>query len=104
MLKYIDLTPQQKAEICNGCGSKGGWIKPPDFLFKASCNHHDFKYWLGGTKKDRKLADVAFHDWMKIDIREAKVRFLKKIYYRIWADAYYRAVRLFGGKAFKFID
>jgi|LGOV01.1.fsa_nt_gb hypothetical protein len=35
---YTELSPEQKKEICNGCGAKGGWIKVPNFLFKASCN------------------------------------------------------------------
>ena len=47
MLKYSDLTPAQKQHIRNGCGGKGGWINPLDFIFNASCNHHDFLFWLG---------------------------------------------------------
>ena len=57
MLKYRDLTQEQKEKICNGCGSKGGFIKPPNFIFKASCNHHDFNYWRGNTKELKKKAD-----------------------------------------------
>ena len=33
MIKYADLTPEQKKFVCNGCGGIGGWINPPEFLF-----------------------------------------------------------------------
>ncbi len=36
MKKYEDLTPEEKKEICNGCGGKGGWIKPPHAVFFVS--------------------------------------------------------------------
>ena len=52
MLKYRDLTEEQKKFVCNGCGGKSGWINPPEFLFNASCNHHDFLYWRGCTEAD----------------------------------------------------
>lgn len=104
MLKYSDLTPQQKEEITNGCGSKGGWIKPPNFIFKASCNQHDFYYWRGCKEADRKKADKSFYRYMKIDIKERDYNLLKKVWYYSWAWSYYVAVRLFGKKAFYYSD
>ena len=102
MLRYKDLTDTQKQAICNGCGGKGGFINPPEFLFHASCNHHDFKYWLGCTEDDRKDADEAFYRWMKIDIASAK--WYLKPYYHLWAYTYYKAVRLFGKKYFYYAN
>ncbi len=62
MKKYEDLTPEEKKEICNGCGGKGGWIKPPHrVFFEASCNHHDYGYWKGCTEEDRKKCDKKFY-------------------------------------------
>ena len=102
MLKYSDLTKAQKEFICNGCGGKGAWIKVPNFIFKASCNHHDFYYWRGKDEADRKKADKAFYKFMRIDISE--VNSLKKPYYHVWALSYYLAVRLFGRKFFNYSD
>ena len=104
MLKYSELTEAQKAEICNGCGAKGGFIKPPNFIFKASCNQHDFYYWRGCNEDNRKTADEAFYKYMKIDIQDRDYGFLKKAWYHTWAWGYFKAVRVFGKKAFTFAD
>ena len=98
MLKYKQLNASQKKTICNGCGGKGGVINPPEFLFHASCNHHDFRYWRGCTESDRKDADISFYKWMRVDIAESK--WYLKPYYHVWAYAYYKAVRLLGKKYF----
>jgi len=97
MLKYKDLTKEQKDFICNSCGGKGGWIKPPDFIFKASCNHHDFRYWRGATEDDRRLADKEFYGWTRADIEDAK--WYLKAYYHVWAFTYFQFVR-FGGRKY----
>lgn len=102
MIKYADLTLAQKAFICNGCGGKGGVINPPEFLFNASCNHHDFNYWVGGSEADRLRADKGFYDAMKIDIKLASW-YLKPHYY-LWAYTYYKSVRLIGKKFFNYLD
>lgn len=119
-MHYSDLTPQQKEYICNGCGGKGGWIKPPDFIFLASCNHHDFKFWLGHTLEHFYKANKDFYTWMKKDIESiafykdgmnwiertisiSKVT-IKKSHYHIWAYAYYQAVNIGGKKYFHFAD
>lgn len=100
VMKYSDLTQEQKDYICNGCGGKGGWVPVPEFIFHASCNHHDFLYWTGNTESDREKADKAFYKYMKIDIAEAK--WYKRAYYRIWAWVYYEAVRECGCKFFNY--
>jgi len=101
MLHYRDLTPKQKKRICNGCGAKGGFVNPPEFLFHASCNQHDFCYWRGGTEEDRKTADKTFYKYMTLDIVNEASRF-KRIYYSAWAYTYYKAVRVFGKKYFNY--
>ena len=98
MLNFRDLTKEQIKKICNGCGGKGGVIKPPSFIFKASCVIHDFYYWRGCTKADRKTADKNFYHYMIVDIKE--VAWNQKPYYHVWAFTYYWAVRLFGKKYF----
>ena len=101
-LTYQNLTKEQKAFICNGCGGKGGKIKVPNFLFLASCNHHDFKYWVGCTLLDKVKADFAFYRWMLIDINKAEVTIVQKAYYQVWAFAYFIAVSAGGSKYFYF--
>lgn len=103
ILKYSDLNEEQKKYICNGCGGKGGMIKPPNFIFKASCNHHDFKFWRGCTEEDFKKANKDFYDWMKEDIKNIK-KWYKKVHYRIWAFSYYQFVNYGGKKYFNFAD
>jgi len=100
MLKYSDLTEEQKSKICNGCGAKGGWFKAPNFLFKASCNQHDFYYWRGGEENDRKYADDMFYKYMKKDCAESK--WYEKISHYLIAYLYYKAVRFFGEKFFSY--
>ena len=97
-LKYSDLTEEQKEVICNGCGGKSGWLNPPEFLFSASCNQHDFYYWRGGTESDRLEADKAFYEAMLSDIQNSV--WYKRLSYKLIAYAYYKSVRLFGKKFF----
>ena len=101
MLKYRDLTPEQKDKICNGCGGKGGFINPPEFLFHASCNKHDSLYSIGGSEEDREEADKTFYKLMKLDISKEPNRF-KRYYYSAWAYTYYKAVRKFGYEFFSY--
>lgn len=96
--KYSYLTDEQIAFIANGCGGKGGLIKPPDFLFLASCKKHDFYYWRGCSEKLRKIYDGKFYKFMLEDI--ANARWYLKPHYHVWAYAYYKFVRLGGKKYF----
>ena len=102
MLRYSDLGKEQLSKITNSCGGKGGWIKPPNFIFKASCNQHDFYYWRGCTEKDRRLADNTFYSYMRKDVKETK--WYMKPYYHQWALAYYVAVRFFGKNYFNYAE
>lgn len=103
MKKYEDLTPPEKKEICNGCGGKGSWVKPPHgAFFKASCNHHDYGYWKGCTEEDRKICDKKFYHAMREDCKT--LPWYQKIRYRPWCWAYYNSVRMFGKKYFYYAD
>jgi len=97
-IRYNELTKEQKEVICNGCGGKGGKLNPPDFMFTASCNHHDFNYWLGHTEEDRRKADKQFLEAMLNDI--SVLPFWKRFFFRKIAYTYYKAVRLFGKSFF----
>lgn len=99
-LKYSDLTDEQKEIICNGCGGKSGWLNPPEFLFNASCNQHDFYYWRGGTESDRLEADKAFYEAMLVDAQN--YIWYKRLLYKSIAYTYYKSVRLFGKKFFQY--
>ncbi len=65
--RYRNLTEVEKNVICNGCGAKGGWFKPPNYCFTASCNHHDFNWWLGGNRDDLDKSNRAFFKSMLQD-------------------------------------
>jgi hypothetical protein len=98
-IPYELLTPEQKKEICNGCGGKGSWIKPPLRIFyKASCNHHDYGYWCGCTEAERKIDDEKLFQAMRKDCH--KVSWFKRLLYRPWCNLYYKAVRLKGSEFF----
>lgn len=88
------LTDAQRAEAVNGCGRKGGWIRPPQWLFRSSCNDHDIRYYVGGTERDRREADEIFRADM---LRAANAG---PTWARPWMHVhgwiYYRAVRLCG--------
>ena len=100
---YEDLTPAQRQEICNGCGGKGGIVKPPHrIFFRTSCNHHDYGYWKGCTEADRKAADQMLRKKMNEDV--ATLPWLKRIRYRPWCWVYYMAVRAAGGRFFHYAD
>ena len=98
-VKYENLTPEQKKEIVNGCGGKGGLITPPHAVFfNTSCNHHDYGYFKGCTKKHRLLADRMLYRLMRKDC--STLSFFKKLRYHPWCLAYYLGVRAVGWKFF----
>jgi len=92
-VRFRHLTDYQRQMICNGCGPKGGIVPIPEFLFHASCDHHDFNYWIGCKRVHRKKADLQFYREMLKDAGG-------KPHYKLLAKMYYRAVRLFGWACF----
>jgi hypothetical protein len=97
-LKFRYLTSSQKREICNGCGPKFAGEICPKFLLTASCDHHDFNYWLGGTSLDRQIADDQFYSAMLDDASKSWPP--KSWFYRLLAWRFYRAVREWGATFF----
>jgi hypothetical protein len=83
MIRFSDLTPEQEAFICNGCGGKGGWVPVPEFFCHASC--------------DRKDAD---HDFLVEMLKDAGDDPTKQTI----ALTYWMAVRLFGAFYFHYSD
>jgi len=92
-IRWRHLTPKEKAVITNGCGGKGCFINPPDFVYTEACNHHDYNYWIGCNKLQRKKADLQFLAEMILEAAGCRK-------YIILARIYYRAVRIFGGRFF----
>jgi len=94
--RFRNLTDLEIRIICNGCGVKGGWFKPPDYRFKASCDQHDFNWWLGGNKQDLKRSDRAFLKAMLHDAKYTRCGTLRPWWRRCWykgaAYRYYWAV------------
>lgn len=102
-IAYENLTAKEKKEICNGCGGKGGFVKPPHKAFyKASCNHHDYAYFVGCTKEDKNKADKMFYELMIKDC--SSLPWYSYIRYRPWCWLYYNAVKMIGSKFFYYGD
>lgn len=98
-VKFEDLTEEQVKEICNGCGGKGSWIRPPHGLFfKTSCDHHDYGYWKGCEDEDRLACDKKLRESMIEDCK--RLPWYKKAIYRPWAELYYAGVRMKGDDFF----
>ena len=98
-LRWHHLSDADIVQVTDGCGRKGGWMRPPEHLFfDASCDQHDFYYWRGHREADRKIADTAFYEVMKRDVGQAAW------YRRPWLHSvawlYFRAVRIWGKQFF----
>ena len=103
-VRYEDLTEDQlKIVDVNGCGGKGGVVKPPyRIFFKTSCNFHDYSYWCGGNKTDRKEADQGLYKAMVKDCSGLPIQ--RWLRYRPWCWLYYIGVRICGGRFFYYAD
>jgi hypothetical protein len=84
----------------NGCGGKGGWIDPPEFIFHEDCNNHDLAYDRGFTEHDREAADKEFLRNMLLSV--SKAPWYSRPFFQAQAYIYYRAVRMFGAKHFNY--
>lgn len=102
---YWELTPEEKASICNGAGSKGG-IKVPDTMYGLDMtevfNIHDYGYYIGETLEDKRLEDRRMLSNCLIMINNAKgwVHRILSPFRRRRALKYYEAVYYLGAKAF----
>lgn len=105
-VRYRDLTPEmlrlaKEKGIINGCGGKGSWVPVPDWLFRASCFHHDFNYWVGGDENDRRKADKQFYVEMLTDAEDTPWWYPTRLA-KVRAWVYYMAVRVFAKKFFHY--
>lgn len=98
---YWELTPEEKAEICNGAGAKGG-IKVPNTMYGLDLtevfNIHDYMYYMGENEDDKRKADRAMLENSMIAIN--KYGGWLSWFRRRRALKYYEAVVYFGAKAF----
>lgn len=106
-IRFAQLTPEQFQFLLdeghlNGCGGKGGWLDPPDWIFTASCYHHDFNYWVGGSEEDRLKADWQFYQAMLEDAEE--LPWWKRWWGKAMAWTYYKAVLWFAKPFFHYAD
>ena len=98
---YTQLTKEQKKEICNGCGSKEGWLTKIIFggKFVECCNIHDYMYSIGLSQEDKDIADRVFYNNMNRVIATIDNKTLK-YYYKVKAHIFYKSVKTFGESAF----
>ena len=106
-MRYRHLNEKQRKELCNGCGGKGGFVKPPYAeLFERCCQHHDFNYFLGYRHRDRFRADFQLfiglleEIWLGNIFDEADWKFPVRCYLSLWTILYYIGITLFGWKFF----
>lgn len=45
--QFTQLKLSERQEYGNGCGLSARWLRVPQFIFTASCRHHDFNYERG---------------------------------------------------------
>lgn len=101
---YWKLTPEQRAFLTNGCGTRRIGFLIPDTAWgvsiKEACNIHDFMYRDGKTIEDKESADRTFlNNMLRIIDGESRCELIK-VLRRYRAMSYYSAVRDFGGPAF----
>lgn len=100
--KYLNLTPEQKKNICNGVGAKGAWYNkfiPGKKIFNESANGHDADYHFGKTQKDKNIADRRFNQNNTRIVEATKNYFLRKSR-AVIARSMFIAVRDFGNDAY----
>jgi len=101
---YKQLSPDDKARICNGAGAAGKWISSfiPNTMYGLDCteafNIHDYDYEVGASRADKERADrnMLINLLTLINYRGGWLMLLRQ-----WrALKYYEAVQLFGDEAF----
>ena len=100
---YINATDEERAAVCNGCGTTGWKGKlVPDAIWglcvTPACQVHDWMYHLGQTEQDKDEADMVFMRNLIRLINEAGGWLASIRRYR--ATTYYNAVAEAGDAAF----
>ena len=103
--EYWKATDAARAEVCNGCGTKGlAGILVPDNLDGLSitecCNIHDWMYTFGSKQEDKDEADIVFlNNMVRLINANQTIEPLMAVR-RQHCMLYYSAVRDFAGPAF----
>jgi hypothetical protein len=105
-----DLTPEQIADISNGCGPASMRMKLiPDAIlrvdFRNACNGHDCCYHFGVDEEDKRISDRLFlyNLLFAVDAHctvNGIVDKLRRVACRSAAFDYYKAVADWGDSAF----
>jgi len=98
MLYYEELTSNQLAffleKIWNDIGSQELPIKPPPLIFSEASKPHDYYYFSGGARKNRKWSDKEFlhraHDAVRLQ------PIYKRPFYYMMAYVYYYSLKKLG--------
>jgi hypothetical protein len=72
-------------------------VPVPEFFCHASCDHHDFNYWIGCTEEDREKADHEFLVEMLKDAGDDPAK-------QTIAITYWLSVRVFGAVCFHYAE
>ena len=105
--EFWELSTDERNRISNGCGAASAAIDyVPDTIFglniSASCDIHDFGYYLGGTEQDKFIADLfLLINTLQIIKQHGGWKFMKALRYSR-AIKYFYAVDFYGDDAFKF--
>lgn len=91
----------------NGCGPQGLFgidLVPDKFIglpdFEVAGDLHDFRYYIGGTKKDKLKADRELRrNMLKL---VAQYSLVERARMRVISELYYLAVRIGGNKCFNY--
>ena len=102
---FLNATPDELFDVCNSCGAKDSWFRPPASLFGVklgyACNIHDWMYEFGFTDEDKKEADRVFKiNGQRMITRQGKAWYKPTLLLRIVGIGYYKATDWFGGEAY----
>ena len=92
----------------NGCGADGALfdLVPDNFLgvdISEPCKIHDYCYFIGGTEKDRELADRMFRSNLRTCVLNDDNLIFRDTNLKL-CELYYIAVRRFGMSNFNYND
>lgn len=102
---FLNATPNQLMEVCNGCGAAGSWFRPPKRIYGTlivyACHIHDWMYSFGKTLEDKEEADRVMNNNMnRLITRDSHKCYKPTFLQRRRARKYYLAVKHFGAEAF----
>lgn len=95
---YEKMTPAEKAAACNGCGGKGGFLRPIHwFNITECCNCHDFLYDpLSGDLRTRLQSDLFLMRCILSKGKGLSAWSPRRWYYEVQSRVYFLAVRAVG--------